>query len=75
MKGQSPSKFDFDVPYAALVQPDGSVSRVVVGELGCSELESYAGLVVIELGRLGEFRAHAPQKAQWYGDTLNFNLR
>src|SRR3954466_9049788 len=40
LPGQSAHKFDIDIPYAALVEPDGNVSRVVVGELGCSELES-----------------------------------
>jgi hypothetical protein len=75
LPGQSSRSFDIDIPYAALVEPDGSVSRVVVGELGCSQLESYAGLVVLELARLGDFRKNAPAKARWYGDKLNFNLR
>ena len=75
LRGQTSKGFDIDIPYAALVEPDGSVQRVVVGELGCSELESYAGLVVLELGRMGDFRANATPKARWYGDQLNFNLR
>jgi hypothetical protein len=75
LPGQSARSFDIDIPYAALVQPDGSVTRVVVGELGCSQLETFAGLVVLELARQGDFRKNAPEKARWYGDTLNFNLR
>jgi hypothetical protein len=75
LRGQSANRFDIDIPYAALVEPDGGVQRVVVGQIGCAELESYAGLVVLELARLGDFKASATGQARWYGDTLNFNLR
>jgi hypothetical protein len=72
--GQRSTRFDIDVPYAVLVEPDGSASRVVVGELGCPELESYVGLVILELARLGDFAGTGQKKAKWYGSKLNFNL-
>ena len=73
--GQRSSRFNIDVPYAVLVQPDGSASRVVVGELGCEELESYVGLIILELARLGDFAETGETKAKWYGAKLNFNLQ
>jgi hypothetical protein len=73
--GQRSSRFDIDVPYAVLVQPDGSASRVVVGEVGCAELESYVGLIILELARLGDFAETGEKKAKWYGAKLNFNLQ
>ena len=58
-----------------LVEPDGSAARVVVAEIGCAPLESYAGLVVLELARKGDFASTGEKKAKWYGSILNFNLR
>ncbi len=74
LPGQTPRRFDIDVPYAVLVEPDGAASRVVVSELGCPELESYAGLVVLEMARRGEFMRTGENKARWFASTLNFNL-
>lgn len=74
LPGQRSTRFDIDVPYAVLVEPDGTASRVVVGELGCAELESYVGLVILELARLGDFAETGEKKAKWYGSKLNFNL-
>jgi hypothetical protein len=72
---QHPSSFNIDVPYAVLVEPDGSARRVIVQDIGCADLESYVGLIVLELGRLGDFRPTGEKKAKWYGAKLNFNLQ
>jgi hypothetical protein len=74
LPGQSKDRFDIDVPFAVLVEPDGRASRVVVGELGCEKLESYAGLIVLKMAAMGDFPATGEKKAKWYGSTLNFNL-
>jgi hypothetical protein len=75
IRGQSRSRFDFDVPYAVQVNPDGSASHVIVADLGCPALESYVGLVVLELARQGDFRASGGSRAQWYASSINFNLQ
>ena len=75
LRGQSKAKFDIDVSYAILLHPDGSASRVVVSEMGCPEIESLAGLVVLELARQREFDTTGQAKARWFGSTLNFNLQ
>jgi hypothetical protein len=75
IRGQSRMHFDFDVPYAVQVNPDGSASHVVVGEMGCPALESYVGLLVLELARRGDFRASSTRQPRWYASSLNFNLQ
>lgn len=75
LPGQSQGRFDIDVPYAVLLQPDGSTNRVVVSEMGCPEIESLTGLIVLELARQREFGATGQAKAKWFGSTLNFNLQ
>lgn len=39
-ENQTDRTFDITVPYLALVNPDGSVSRVVVGDTGCRSIRS-----------------------------------
>ena len=75
IRGQTKMHFDFDVPYAVQVNPDGSASHVVVGEIGCPALESYVGLLVLELARRGDFRASSTHQPRWYASSLNFNLQ
>jgi hypothetical protein len=72
--GQSPTRFDITVPYALLVESDGSAYHVVVQETGCKPLESYVGLLVIEMARQGDFAKSAGPKPRWYASELNFNL-
>lgn len=72
--GQSATRFDITVPYALLVETDGSARRVVVQETGCKPLESYVGLLVIEMARQGDFAQSAGPKPRWYASELNFNL-
>jgi hypothetical protein len=73
--GQSKVRFDITVPYAVKVNPDGSADHVVVAEMGCPALESYVGLIVLELARKGDFRASGGAQPQWYSSSLNFNLQ
>lgn len=75
IRGQSRMHFDFDVPYAVQVNPDGTASHVVVGEMGCPALESYVGMLVLELARRGDFRASSIAQPRWYASSLNFNLQ
>jgi hypothetical protein len=74
LQGQSPRKFDIDIPYLVLVRPDGSAQRVVVADLGCPALETYAGSIVLHLARMGDFRPTGEPAPHWYSGKLNFNL-
>ena len=73
IRGQSPAHFDITVPYAVQVNPDGTASHVVVADMGCPSLESYVGLIVLQLARNGDFRASGGRQKLWYGSSLNFN--
>ena len=72
LKGQTSRRFDITVPYAVLVEPDGSARHVVVAETGCAPLESYVGMVVLTLAEAGDFRPSGQSKARWYASELNF---
>lgn len=73
--GQSPSRFSIDVPFAALVEPDGSTRRIVVQDVGCPGLETMVGQAAVVLARNGDFRPTGESRARWYRDTISFNLR
>lgn len=75
LPGQTKRKFDIDVPYAVLLQPDGSANRVVVADMGCPDIEVLTGRVVLMLARDGEFGPSGHSKAKWFGSTLNYNLQ
>jgi hypothetical protein len=73
IRGQAPTHFDITVPYAVQVNPDGSASHVVVAEKGSPALESYVGLIVLQLARNGDFRSNGGSQPLWYASSLNFN--
>lgn len=75
LAGQSGKRFDIDIPYAVLLQPNGGATRVVVSDIGCPDLESYTGFLVLEMARRGEFKGNGVNKARWFGSTLNYNLQ
>ncbi len=75
LPAQSPNKFDITVPFAALVQPDGASTRVIVAETGCPELEAFVGRIVLQMAHEGDFQRTGAAKARWYSSELNFNLR
>ncbi len=72
--GQSPTRFDVTVPYAVKLNPDGSANRVVVSDMRCPGLESFVGLIVLQMARDGDFRLNSTDRPRWYASTLNFNL-
>ncbi|UZK64662.1 hypothetical protein [Sphingomonas sp. M1-B02] len=72
--GQSARRFDITVPYAALVEPNGKVSRVVVSDMKCPELEVLVGHAAIARSDAGDFLPTGADKASWYGGAINFNL-
>lgn len=73
IRGNTSRRFDIDVPFAILLEPDGKANQVVVSDLGCPELESFAGIIALELANRGHLHARTDTKAQWFGSMLNFN--
>lgn len=73
--GQTASRFDFDVPFAVLLRPDGSVERAIVKDMDCPEIETLVGEIAVEMGRQGDYRPTRQTETRWYGDVINFNLQ
>jgi hypothetical protein len=70
--GMNPNKFDVDVPYAVLVEPDGSVSQIMIPEMGCPALNTIIGSTVVELAQKGMFKPTGQEKASWFRDRIAF---
>jgi len=64
--GQSVDSYSVTVPYAVLVQPSGTVSKVIVHEVGCPDLEILTGQVANELSKAGDFKPTGAPGEQWY---------
>ena len=75
LDGQSARRFNFTVPYAAYIEPDGTLRRVVVGETGCEKLETYVGFVVMWMAEKGDFLRTGEARGRWYSSEINFNLQ
>lgn len=73
IRGNTSRRFDIDVPFALLLEEDGSASQVVVSDLGCPELETFAGIVALEMANRRYLQPAGEAKGQWYGSILNFN--
>lgn len=74
LHGQSADAFDIDVPYLALVRPDGTLARIVVADIGCPALETLVGQVVLGRAQAGDFRPTGETQARWYASNVNFNF-
>ena len=64
--GQSIDNYAITVPYAVLLQPSGAISKVVVHDVGCPDLEILTGQVANELGKAGDFKPTGASGEQWY---------
>src|SRR4051812_26772569 len=64
--GQEKDRYSITVPYAVLLQPSGAVSKVIVHEVGCPDLEILTGQVANELGKAGDFKPTNAPSEQWY---------
>ena len=75
IQGQRPEKFDIDVPYAALVEPDGTVRKIIIAEMGCPALETMVGSTVVEMVKRGDVKPTGQDRAYWFGDRIAFARR
>ena len=71
--GYRPDRFSIDTPYAVLVEPDGSVRRIVIeANARCPAADYVVGLAVQGLARAHKFRATHAASARWYGGRIRF---
>jgi hypothetical protein len=71
-KGMRPERFDIDEPYAVLIEPNGTVSRIVVKEMGCPGLNTVIGSTLADMAKRGKFRPTGQPMPLWYGGRLSF---
>lgn len=64
--GQTMDSYAITVPYAVLLQPSGAVSKIIVHDVGCPDLEILTGQVANELSKAGDFRPTNASGEQWY---------
>lgn len=72
--GQTDRRFDITVPYVVLVEPNGTATRMVVAETGCTPLETYVGQIVRGLANAGDFRPTGAPEARWYSGEFRFTV-
>jgi hypothetical protein len=72
IKGARPERFTFDEPYAVLVEPNGSVSSIIVREMGCPGLNTVVGSTLADMAKRGKFKPTGQPQAVWYGGRLSF---
>ncbi len=74
LDGQNDRRFDISVPYVVQLEPDGTPTRFVVADIGCPQLESFVGQVVLELARARDYRPTGAADAEWYSSELRFTV-
>lgn len=67
-------RFNIVVPFAILMQADGTPETVVVHEAGCTALETLVGRIVLAQLRRGDFRPQHREGERWYVGELGFAM-
>ena len=67
-------KFNFDINYAVMLDPQGHATRIIVEDIGCRPIETYVGNVVASLVEQGYVLTAPPAQPQWFTSRINFNL-
>lgn len=75
VRGFTRTNIEMTVPFLIRFTPDGTVERVVVRRLGCPQLESMLGSIVLQLAQAGEYRPTGENEERWYRSELSFVSR
>lgn len=71
-KGMRPDRFDIDEPYAVLLEPNGTVRRIIVKEMGCPALNTVIGSTLADMAKRGKFKPTGQPQALWFGGRLSY---
>jgi hypothetical protein len=74
LEGATHRRFNIVVPFAILMQADGTPEEVVVHEAGCEALETLVGQIVLAQLRRGDFRPQHDEGDRWYVSELGFAM-
>lgn len=72
--GAHDRRFNIVVPFALLMNADGTTESVVVHESGCEALETLVGRIVLAQLRRGDFRPQHGEGERWYVSELGFAM-
>ncbi len=72
--GAHDRRFNIVVPFALLMNADGTTETVVVHEAGCEALEVLVGRIVLAQLRRGDFRPQHRDGERWYVSELAFAM-
>lgn len=72
--GAHDRRFNIVVPFALLMNADGTTETVVVHEAGCEALEVLVGRIVLAQLRRGDFRPQHSDGERWYVSELAFAM-
>jgi hypothetical protein len=73
--GLDRNRIDLTVPFVLEFAPGGELQKVVVRKLGCEQLESIMGGVILQLARAGEYKPTGENHLGWYRSELSFSLQ
>jgi len=74
LQGAHDRQFNIVVPFAVLMDADGTPDSVVVHEAGCAALETLVGQIVLAQLERGDFRPRHDEGERWYVSELGFAL-
>lgn len=74
LEGATERRFNIVVPFAILMQADGTPDTVVVHEAGCEALEILVGEIVLAQLRRGDFRPQHEEGERWYVSEIGFAM-
>ena|SRR5438309_6786948 len=72
--GMRPHRWRIDEPYAVLLEPDGTVKRIVVHESACPGVDFIVGLTLQALSKKHKFRPTGQDSARWFGGRIDFGV-
>ena len=72
--GATESRFNIVVPYAILMEPDGTPNSVVVRESGCAVLETLVGQIVLAQLERGDYVPSHEEGDRWYVSEVAFAM-
>jgi hypothetical protein len=73
--GQSARRFDIDISYAVMLDPQGNAQRIIVQDVGCRPLELMVGRIAADIMKGGYVQVTPPSQPAWYGNRVNFNFK
>jgi len=72
LPGYTGTNFNFDVSFAALFNPDGTVQQIVIPKLNCPKAEALLGGAVKEMVTGGDYKPTGP--GGWYRGRISFDI-